>query len=108
MQIHLPDLSTHPMLALLLVGANWPLYRWFLRVLFGDLEGLGEAIRFWFTPDLWSYIRNRYLEDKWAELRLFVWISMSIGCVLIEYALIDAFLAWWYTNVICCAPGATG
>jgi len=35
----LPDLLEHPVLLIVLVVANWPLYRWFVQVLFGGVEG---------------------------------------------------------------------
>ncbi|TXH01007.1 MAG: hypothetical protein E6R09_07470 [Rhodocyclaceae bacterium] len=104
--IQIPDLLAHPVLLIFLVAANWPLYRRFMQVLFGSIAGLGEAIRFWFIPDLYSYLTNRYFEDKWAELRLFVWLSLCAGCVVSQYAIVTLFLDWWYANVICCAPTA--
>lgn len=100
----IPDLLAHPVLLIFLIAVNWPAYRWFMQVLFGGISGLGEAIRFWFVPDLYSYLTNRYFEDKWAELRLFVWVSLSVGCVVVQYTAVTLFLDWWYANVVCCAP----
>ena len=100
----LPDLLEHPFLLAFLLVANWPIYRWLVRTLFGGAPGLGEAIRYWFIPDLYSYFANRYFEDLWAELRLGVWLLASAACVVAEYALVAWFLDWWYAHVVCCGP----
>ncbi len=68
------QLLKHPVPLVVLVVANWPLYRWFVQILFGGVEGLGDAVRYWFIPDLYSFLTDRYFED------------------------------WWYVDVICCAP----
>jgi hypothetical protein len=99
-----PDLLEHPVLLVFLVVANWPVYRYLVAVLFGGREGFGEAIRYWFIPDLYSYLKNRYIEDIWAELRLGVLLAIAAGCVVIEYMMVTSFLDWWYANVVCCGP----
>lgn len=101
---HLPDLLEHPVLLLFLIAANWPVYRYLVGILFGGREGFGEAIRYWFIPDLYSYLTNRYFEDMWAELRLGVLLVIGAGCVILEYMAVATFLDWWYANVVCCAP----
>ena len=98
------QLLEHPVLLVVLVVANRPLYRLFVQTLFGGVEGLGEAVRYWFIPDLYSFLTNRYFEDWWAELRLTAWFLLRVGCVVAEYTLVKSFLDWWYVDVICCAP----
>ena len=103
-QISFASLLEHPVLLAVLIVANWPLYRWFVQILFGGVEGMGETVRYWFVPDLYSFLTNRYFEDLWAELRLTVWFLLCVGSVVAEYALINSFLDWWYVDVICCKP----
>ncbi len=67
-QISVAGLLEHPVLLVVLIVANWPLYRWFVQILFGGVEGMGEAVKYWFIPDLYSFLTNRYFEDWWAEL----------------------------------------
>ena len=98
------QLLEHQVLLIVLIIVNWPLYRWFVKILFGGVGGLGEAVRYWFIPDLYSFLTNRYFEDWWAELRLTVWLMMCAGCVIAEYTAVKSFLDWWYVDVVCCAP----
>lgn len=102
----LPEVVQYPLLLTFLAVANWPAYRYFVRVLFGGRAGFAEAIRYWFIPDLYSYLTNRHFEDMWAELRLGVLVIISVVCVLGEYWTVASFLDWWYGNVVCCAPAA--
>ena len=47
------------------------------RPFFGDLSGFGECIRYWLRPDIFSFFRGEWDEDRWAELKLFVWVALS-------------------------------
>jgi hypothetical protein len=47
------------------------------RPFFQDFSGFGECIRYWFQPDLWSLFRGEWLEDQWAQLKLFLWVAIS-------------------------------
>lgn len=104
MAIELHDFLEHPVLLAILIAANWPVYRWLVQIMFGGGDGLGEAIKFWFIPDIYSFFSNRYFEDQWAELRLAVWAALCVGTVAAEYLLVKAFLDWWYAHVVCCGP----
>jgi len=38
-----------------------------------------DCIKFWFTPDIVSMFRGQYWEDNWAELKLLLWLALSIA-----------------------------
>ena len=67
---------------------NIPLYIFIGKLFFSDWDDFGEAIRFWFTPDLWSAFRGEYWEDWLAELKLGLFLVACGGCVYGEYVLI--------------------
>lgn len=49
------------------------------RVFFETLDELIDCIKFWFTPDIISWLRGQSTEDWWAELKIIVWLAMSFG-----------------------------
>ncbi|HEX8988358.1 MAG TPA: hypothetical protein VF816_10380 [Rhodocyclaceae bacterium] len=91
----LPTLVERPGLLVLLLVGNWPVYRELVRALFGGRDGFGEAIRYWFIPDLYSFLVNKYFDDMWAEFRLWLWLALCVGCVITEYVVIANALDWW-------------
>lgn len=96
----------HPILLSFLVLMNWPLYRWLVSLVFGSVEGLGEALKFWVVPDFFSVLKHQYLEDQWAELKLSAWFLLCVLSVITEYSAIAQFLEWWSENVVCCSSPA--
>lgn len=44
------------------------------KPLFGDKEEFFDCIKFWFTPDIFSFFSGKYVEDKWSEWKLGLWI----------------------------------
>jgi hypothetical protein len=76
----------------LLVVINAPVYVLIGKIVFGTWEDFWEAVRFWFTPDLFSAFMGEFWEDVWAELKLFVFLAVCAGCVYGEYALVQRFM----------------
>ena len=72
----------------MLAVLNIPLYLLFGKSFFGGWGGFLEALRFYFTPDFWSATRGELWEDRWASMKLFVFILLCIVTVLVEYAFI--------------------
>jgi len=48
------------------------------KPLFGDKEEFIECVKFWFTPDIFSFFFGEYLEDRWSELKLVFWIVCGL------------------------------
>lgn len=40
---------------------------------FGSFEEFGECIRYWFTPDIFSWFSGEGMDGFWAELKLAAW-----------------------------------
>lgn len=74
-----------------LVVANIPVYVFLGWVLFDDLQGFIDSLRFFITPDILSAFRDEYFSDLWAEIKLGVLVSISAGCVYGEYALVQEY-----------------
>ena len=72
----------------ILVIANIPIYFGFAWLLFRSWENFFDAIRFWFTPDAWSFIQGEFLADWYAEAKLGLWVAACGACIAAEaYAL---------------------
>lgn len=48
------------------------------KLLFDDIYDFGECIRFWFTPNIISWFRGELDRDWWAELKLIIWLGMTV------------------------------
>lgn len=44
------------------------------KSLFGDKEEFYDCVKFWFTPDIFSFFSGKYFEDRWSEMKLGLWI----------------------------------
>ncbi len=54
-------------------------------LLFEDWDDFLECVQFWLMPDIISMFRGKYWEDVWAELKLLVWLGISIGVGALVY-----------------------
>lgn len=52
---------------------------------FDGLDDFLECVRYYFTPDIVSLFRGEYSEDRWSEIKLGVWIALSIGSGVLTY-----------------------
>jgi len=77
---------------IILVILNIPLYIAFGWVFFGTWDGFWEGIKFWGTPNIISAFRGEYWEDRWAEIKLFLWGAFCVGFVLAEAYILSKFL----------------
>jgi hypothetical protein len=74
--------------ALILLGANFPVYVLVGWLLFGSTDAFGDAIDRWKKWD-WETIRDGdFVEARWAELRLGILFVVSIAIVYGEYKLV--------------------
>lgn len=71
--------------------ANIPVYIGLGKLLFDDMDGFLDAVRFCFTPRLISFFRGEYWEDYFAGVKMSVLIGASSAIVAAEYALIVHF-----------------
>jgi hypothetical protein len=57
----------------------------FFKLFFTDFSGFWECVRYWLRPDIISLFRGEWDEDRWAELKLFIWAALSVGCGVLSY-----------------------
>lgn len=57
---------------------------------FGDWSGFWECVRFWLTPDIISLFRGEYGKDKWAEIKLFIFLFLCAATVRGEFLLVKS------------------
>jgi len=53
---------------------------------FGDAEGFMDCVRFWLTPDVFSLFRGEWIEDRWSEMKLGLWLLCGVGTGFAVYA----------------------
>jgi len=70
---------------------NVPLYIFLGRLLFTHWDNFFDAVKFWFKPDMWSWVAGEYWEDCVAEFKLGILFAISAGAVMGEYWLIGKF-----------------
>jgi len=48
------------------------------RVFFSSKEDFFDCIRYCFTPDLWSILKGEFHQDFYAEVKIFLWLGLSV------------------------------
>lgn len=69
-----------------------PVYLLFGWAIFDDWDGFIEALRYYLTPDFWSWIRGEGIDDWWAEFKVAAFIIACGAAVVGEWYLIRT---WW-------------
>ena len=77
-----------------LIGANTPVYVLIGWLIFDDLAGFIESLRYWMMPDAWSWIKGEGIEDLWAELKLFAFVIACTAIVAGEHYELKAEGVW--------------
>lgn len=67
----------------ILIAANTPLFAAVAWVMFDNLEGFFESVKYAIKPDIISWIQGEGYDDLWAELKLFAFLAL---CILFVYA----------------------
>ena len=49
------------------------------KLIFGCWDELSDALSFWLTPDIFSWIRGEAMDDFFAEMKLGVWILTGVA-----------------------------
>jgi hypothetical protein len=47
------------------------------KLFFGSKEDFFECLRFWLIPDIVSLFRGEFMDDRWGEFKLFIWLGLS-------------------------------
>lgn len=54
-------------------------------LMFEDWEEFTECIKFCFQPDIISILQGRHADDIWAEIKIFVWLALSVPVCVSVY-----------------------
>lgn len=81
-----------PVYWIILVATNIPIYLGVGRVLFNDFEDFMECIRYSLTPDLWSWLNGKGMEDWNAEMKLTSFFVVSGLIVFGEHWLLSTYI----------------
>ena len=73
-----------------LAAIDIPVFYFYGKLLFGDLQGFIDAVWFWFKPDLWSFLDNQFFEDWWAEFKLGLFFATCGAAIAAEYFFVVA------------------
>jgi hypothetical protein len=68
----------------ILGAVNIPTYIVIGSYFFEDLDGFVEALQFWATPNIVSALDGEYDEDRWATLKLFLFVAACAAVVFGE------------------------
>ncbi len=69
---------------IILVVVNIPVC-WFLGwIVFRHWEDFWDCVKFWLTPDIISAFRGEWIEDQWAQTKLFLWVALCAAAVFGE------------------------
>ena len=61
-------------------------------MIFEDQEEFQEAIRYLFTPEVFSLFKGEYMKDRWAEFKLGLIVILYGLLMVVEYGIISAVL----------------
>lgn len=56
------------------------------KLLFDNLDEFVDCVKFWLTPDIISLFRGQFYVDMWAEMKLILWLVVTVGCGYGMYA----------------------
>lgn len=69
---------------------NIPLYVFWGKLMFGGWGEFFEAVKFWLTPDAFSFFRGEWGEDRMAEFKLGFFIFWCGLTVVAQYVAVHA------------------
>ena len=84
----------HPLLLIILVVANGPLYRAIGSLLFENADDVQDAVYYWLIPDIIALFRRNWWEEQWAGFRLGIFAVVSGLTVAAEYTAITKLTTW--------------
>ncbi len=74
-----------PLYWIILGAVNIPVAVGLGKLIFDSLEDFFECVKFWFKPDILSWIDGEYWKDTWAEFRFFCWIALCAFAIYAEH-----------------------
>jgi hypothetical protein len=75
----------HPLLLLIALLIAAPVMYQYWKWFFGDLAGFGTDAKDAAIPDWYAFLRGRYWQGEWAELKIIVFLLLFVGVVAALY-----------------------
>lgn len=69
-------------LLVILLIVNIPIFLMLGKFFFGGWDEFGEAVCYWFKPDIWSLFQGEHWDDMWAELKLGLFVLCCVRACL--------------------------
>ncbi|KPV56338.1 hypothetical protein QJ48_28280 [Paenibacillus sp. A3] len=79
-----------------LVIINFPVFRFIYRLIFSNPEDFDESVKYSFTPNLISFFRGKYWQDKWGTFKLRMYILLCLAVVALEYMLLSEAIGYFH------------
>ena len=90
----MPEWQPATVIALVvLIAANYPLYRLIGRWFFAEWAEFSQASILWFTTAAWSFLRGEFWEDFMAEAKLAAYLVCCALIVGLEFLLVSPLIA---------------
>lgn len=89
-KLQVKELNAIIVIVLLIV--NIPLYKIIFRLIFRDYDDFEEAVKYSFTPDIYSLFKGRYWKDQIGEAKLSFFALACIIAIVVEYSIIKALI----------------
>jgi len=93
-------IESNPHLVLAAGGLGLLVAFLFFKPFFDDWSGFWECVKFWFTPDLISLFRGQWEEDRWATMKLFIWLGLSIGTSILAFYQLPAMFSHLFHKTV--------
>ncbi len=84
-----------PIIAIVLLIANIPVYKKILWFIFRDREDINNSIKYSFTPDLFSFFKGEYWKDRVSEAKLTAFIFSCVVVVVVELLIIKWIISFF-------------
>ena len=77
----------HPFLLVLAICVAIPILWQYWQWLFGGIHNFVEDVKDAAAPDWYAFLRGRYWEGEWAELKIVVFMLLCVGLAAALYTM---------------------
>ena len=75
-------------LFLILLIANFPVYKWIYKSIFNSSEDFKDAVNYTLTPDIFSLFKGQFWKHQVGEAKLVLFIFICIMVIAGEFGFI--------------------
>lgn len=74
---------------IILLAVNLPVYKYVFGLFFDSKEDFDEAIRYVFTPNIFSLFKGEYMKDRFSEMKVGFFVACCLLIILVEFFIIN-------------------